>query len=58
MEGSWGGEGMGGEASARSGEWDCGRRSGGEAQGQGRAGLYSGVAVFQCLGRCPSVFYH
>lgn len=42
MEGSWGGEGMGGEASARSGEWDCGRRSGGEAQGQGRAGLYSG----------------
>lgn len=37
---------MGGEASARSGEWDCGRRSGGEAQGQGRAGLYSGVAVF------------
>jgi hypothetical protein len=42
--------GAGGEARARLGEWDCGRRSGGQAQGQGRAGrragLYSGVAVF------------
>lgn len=28
----------GGEARARLGEWDCGRRSGGQAQGQGRAG--------------------